>query len=495
MSAAGRTSSPKPKASPESKETKDAKIADKTEDKTEKFELPPRPAGLQGKILKLYGLLAVVFLFFVISGESMKHPIPEGKFEKKDGTIINIKDFDPVELGPFPKCHEHFEHHAFVAEDKTTVWRKNNDAPNGGPFPVGHPENPEWEKKADKMAQKENAENRFRWKGLQPQLHLLFMATIVVLLGCLHGVWLFTEANAEDREEQQSLKSEDAYWFPVIGSCVLFGLFCVIKYLGKDILKWIISTVIVFMCCFGIGTNVNHMHALVKKQVNKPVFMIPIFEENVTVMQIAGSVVGAAMAVAYVMSQNWIINNLFGVSFCLVAIKAITISSYRTGAIMLVGLFAYDVFWVFGSKHVFGSNVMVTVATGLEAPIKLMFPRNLGGCGDLKHSMLGLGDIAVPGLFIAFLAKFDAHMIGKKGQNGFVYLNNVMVAYVLSLVTTVSIMLFFNAAQPALLYIVPFVLIASHGTAVARGETKLLWGWFIPDDEEEEKKEEEKKDK
>ena len=28
--------------------------------------------------------------------------------------------------------------------------------------------------------------------------------------------------------------------------------------------------------------------------------------------------------------------------------------------------------------------------------------------------MLGLGDIAVPGLFIAFLAKFDAHLIGKK---------------------------------------------------------------------------------
>ena len=38
---------------------------------------------------------------------------------------------------------------------------------------------------------------------------------------------------------------------------------------------------------------------------------------------------------------------------------------------MFVGLFLYDVFWVFGSKSVFGDNVMVTVAKGLNAPIKV----------------------------------------------------------------------------------------------------------------------------
>ena len=42
---------------------------------------------------------------------------------------------------------------------------------------------------------------------------------------------------------------------------------------------------------------------------------------------------------------------------------------------MLIGLFFYDVFWVFGSTPVFGSNVMVTVAKGVQAPIKLLFPR------------------------------------------------------------------------------------------------------------------------
>lgn len=204
------------------------------------------------------------------------------------------------------------------------------------------------------------------------------------------------------------------------------------------------------------------------------------------------------MAAGYIFTKNWIVNNVFGLSFCALGIRMIGVSSFKVSAIMLIGLFFYDVFWVFGSKSVFGSNVMVSVAMGVEAPIKLMFPRDLGGCGTLRHSMLGLGDIVVPGLFIAFLAKWDAVKMDQKASDQFVYLNSVMVAYFLSLVTTVSIMLFFNAAQPALLYIVPYVLITSVAVALVRGEFKELWAFEIPDESEAEEKKsdgkEEKKD-
>merc|ERR1711953_993672 len=97
--------------------------------------------------------------------------------------------------------------------------------------------------------------------------------------------------------------------------------------------------------------------------------------------------------------------------------------------------------------------------------------------------MLGLGDIVVPGLFIAFLAKFDAVIMEEGTAQSFVYLNATMIAYALSLVTTVSIMLFFNAAQPALLYIVPYVLIASLLVAVSRGELKDLWNYVIVEEQ------------
>jgi hypothetical protein len=41
----------------------------------------------------------------------------------------------------------------------------------------------------------------------------------------------------------------------------------------------------------------------------------------------------------------------------MVSLGAISLGSFQTGAVLLAGLFCYDVFWVFGS------DVMMTVAT------------------------------------------------------------------------------------------------------------------------------------
>ena len=49
-----------------------------------------------------------------------------------------------------------------------------------------------------------------------------------------------------------------------------------------------------------------------------------------------------------------------------------------------------------------------------------------------------------------------------------------MLAYVLSLITTIGAMYWMNHAQPALLYIVPYVLIASFGLAFLKGEVSDL---------------------
>ncbi len=55
----------------------------------------------------------------------------------------------------------------------------------------------------------------------------------------------------------------------------------------------------------------------------------------------------------------------------------------------------------------FGTEVMVTVAKSFDAPIKLLFPKNL--FDPLREpgkglSMLGLGDIVLPGKFIFILS-------------------------------------------------------------------------------------------
>ncbi|CAK0858612.1 unnamed protein product [Prorocentrum cordatum] len=412
----------------------------------------------------------------------MRRPVPEGRFALKNGTVIDVGDFDPVELGPFPRCHPHFEQHEAVLPTGERGWVRNADVLGKGPFPPGHPENPEWVRKSHERAQRENVESSFRWVGLQPNLHLLSLATLCVCLGAKEGVWMFTQPPAL-RETTRVIQTQDAYWFPVMGSCVLFGMFVLCTYIGKYWIKQLISCGVVVMCTFSFGANLDHLATLVFNRALQPMSRIPIAEESMNSAELLGICIGGLMAAGYFWCQHWVINNVFGVSFCLFGIKLINISSYKTGFVMLSGLFIYDVFWVFCSKSIFGANVMVTVAKGVEAPIKLMFPRLAGGCGELQHSMLGLGDIVVPGLFMAFLAKFDAVKIGQKASTGFVYLHATLVAYVLSLMTTIAAMLFSNAAQPALLYIVPYVLITSVAIAVSRGEFRELWTYDIPEGE------------
>ncbi|KAI3847002.1 hypothetical protein MKW92_019944 [Papaver armeniacum] len=74
--------------------------------------------------------------------------------------------------------------------------------------------------------------------------------------------------------------------------------------------------------------------------------------------------------------------------FCLFSgIEMLSLGSFKTGGILLVGLFFYDIFWVFFTP------VMVSVAKSFDAPIKLLFPTTDAA---RPYSMLGLGDIVIP---------------------------------------------------------------------------------------------------
>jgi minor histocompatibility antigen H13 len=152
---------------------------------------------------------------------------------------------------------------------------------------------------------------------------------------------------------------------------------------------------------------------------------------------------------------------------------------------------------------------MVAVAMKIDGPIKLLFPipASQVAPGGRSHSLLGLGDIAIPGMFIAFLLQFDAERAlqasgmarvapqkenTKEGngdandedeQNATLsisgnfpkpYFNASLFAYMLGLILTVVVMYSFESAQPALLYLVPAVLLMSFGQAILRGEVTPL---------------------
>ncbi|XP_028063531.1 signal peptide peptidase-like 2 [Camellia sinensis] len=80
------------------------------------------------------------------------------------------------------------------------------------------------------------------------------------------------------------------------------------------------------------------------------------------------------------------------------------------GTVLLSCAFLYDIFWVFVSKLWFQESVMIVVARGDKIgedgiPMLLKIPRMFDPWGG--YSVIGFGDIIVPGLLVAFSVRYD----------------------------------------------------------------------------------------
>ncbi|KAJ2806599.1 hypothetical protein H4R20_001629 [Coemansia guatemalensis] len=314
-------------------------------------------------------------------------------------------------------------------------------------------------------------------------------------------------SDSEDEEEEsEAVSAEDAYMFPVYGSLALFSLYMIFKYLNKEWVNFLLSG---YFALLGVAALTQVTVRTVKgiSGIKLPLYHLHLVHHTKTAFHVRFtnlhlvSMAASAVATAYYLwSKNWIISNFFGLAFSFSAITLIRLDSFRSGMIMLGGLFVYDVFWVFGTE------VMVSVAKNFDAPIKVVFPKTLfpEDGGKLQFTMLGLGDIVVPGIFLALCLRFDRHQYltrigyqpdktlpkalgGKHRGFGFPtpYFYACLAAYVGGLATTISVMHVFKAAQPALLYLSPACTFAVLLTAAARGEVKEAFAYTELTDEEE----------
>ena len=228
-----------------------------------------------------------------------------------------------------------------------------------------------------------------------------------------------------------------------------------------------------------------------------PAWLSEPIDLTASVPELVSGVGGVVLCTWYCATKHWLANNALGLAFSLQGIEHLSLGSTQVGGLLLAGLFVYDVFWVFCTP------VMVTVAKSFDAPIKLLVPRvveaaaaavtavtdavpaaGAEGVAPAKpgrpFNMLGLGDIVVPGIFIALMLRMDvarakaaAPAVPPRAR----YFRTVMAGYVLGLGTTIAVMNLFNAAQPALLYIVPAVLGAVAARAAAAGELAAVLAW------------------
>lgn len=106
----------------------------------------------------------------------------------------------------------------------------------------------------------------------------------------------------------------------------------------------------------------------------------------------------AATAVFYFTTTSPFLSNMLGYGMCYCSFLILSPTDLLIGSLVLWGLFFYDIFMVFYTPY------MVTVATTLEVPIKLQFK------SAHRSSILGLGDIVIPGMFIAWALRADLWM-------------------------------------------------------------------------------------
>lgn len=318
---------------------------------------------------------------------------------------------------------------------------------------------------------------------------LVVMALIPIFVGSFRSVRYHKEQK-ESGEKPETMSRKDAAMFPIIASCTLFGIFLVFQIFSKEYINMLLAVYFFFLGVLALA----HIFSPILNPWIPPLF--PNQEYHMIFTQGSGDnknelvnwkfdrkdllviVMCAAVGLWYLIKKHWIANNLFGLAFALNGVEFLSLNSITNGCILLGGLFVYDVFWVFGT------NVMVSVAKSFEAPIKLVFPQDLleNGLGASNFAMLGLGDIVIPGIFIALLLRFDISQ--KKSQ---VYFYASFLAYFLGLLLTILVMHVFKHAQPALLYLVPACVGVPLLIALVRGEIKQLISY---EDHPEQKKEE-----
>jgi minor histocompatibility antigen H13 len=81
-------------------------------------------------------------------------------------------------------------------------------------------------------------------------------------------------------------------------------------------------------------------------------------------------------------SQHTVLIDIMSLSLCYTGLSTIKIDSWMTGCVLLSGLFFYDIWWVFGSKPVFGSSVVGSGSFSLEVTLDFLIYPTDGDSGS-----------------------------------------------------------------------------------------------------------------
>mmetsp|Transcript_41014 Transcript_41014/g.73787 ORF Transcript_41014/g.73787 Transcript_41014/m.73787 type:complete len:527 (+) Transcript_41014:89-1669(+) len=310
------------------------------------------------------------------------------------------------------------------------------------------------------------------------ELVLILLATALVAAGAFFSTSdmrqsSFSTAIAPPTEEVLEVDSWMAGGFCIMGSGMLVFLFFFMDYM---------IYVIMFAFCLGGGSCITQFGSLVlhhfAPKTKTRVADVPFFGP-VTQAELICGVPAFFIVVAWFTLRNtdygWFFQDIIGAGFLCWMQRTLRLPNMKIASILLSAMFFFDIFWVFLSPMIFKKSVMIEVATGggtgQSVPMVLKIPA-LSSDLPGQFKILGLGDIAIPGLLISLLLRHDL-VRGYKRCGGY-FLAGV-IGYAVGLLATFVSLYLMQHGQPALLFLVPGTLVPTCVIALRKGELAALW--------------------
>ena len=241
--------------------------------------------------------------------------------------------------------------------------------------------------------------------------------------------------------------------------------------------------------------NNSALNARVEEN-NVNFILLPLFG-NVHYLMIPSVILGGILVCIWLMFQSeewaWVLQDIMGVAFLVNVMRLVHLPNLKIATLLLTCAMSYDIFWVYIQPHLFGKeSVMVNVARGGDQheslPMLFMFPRI--GDSQGEYSMLGYGDVILPGLLIVHNALFENRFYSSSSNSSsptggkvvkkmrYKYFVCSIFAYSVGMILT-FIALYLKVGgqggQPALTYLVPTTVLTTVFVAWMNGELREMW--------------------
>ncbi|XP_052059535.1 signal peptide peptidase-like 2B isoform X2 [Mytilus californianus] len=297
----------------------------------------------------------------------------------------------------------------------------------------------------------------------------------------------YVQSSDQGKDESEDEKDNEEHLDITVPAVIVFFVlvcaFLVLLYFFYDYLVFVIISLFCIAGSMGLYYCIQPVWKYIPIRTSIP--KLPCCKSQPEVKNLILYALCATFAIVWAIERHesyaWVLQDILGLAFCINMLKTIQVPNLKICSILLILLFLYDIFFVFITPYFTknGESIMVKVATGgaskskEKLPMVFVVPKlnysPYSSCLN-QPSMLGFGDVIVPGLLVGYNHGIDLKVNSKK-----IYYIATVIAYGIGMIITFIALELMQTGQPALLYLVPCTLITTFVIGCIRGEFKLLW--------------------